>query len=196
MLSAISHVDSRVIFKCYGNRFHQFIQNNDLWIRHQSFKKALRRVVDIRVWLLDRIRMQSLVSWWQHYEAFMGWSFDIVLDVVGVPLSRGSVKPAGHWQRENGFQIQITHPCISASCKTAQFSPDTSANIYVHLSTLIPSVSSKTSRSLRTYTQLSFLHGRMSSLTCSRLLPVRSHQGIQTCTLLKSPDLIVTNVKF
>lgn len=65
---------------------------------------------------------------------------------------RGSVKPAGHWQRENGFRIQITHPCISASCKTAQFSPDTSANIYVHLSTLIPSVRSKTARSLRTYT--------------------------------------------
>lgn len=83
--------------------------------------------------------------------------------------ARGSVKAAGHWQRENGFQIQLTPPCLSASCKTAQFSPDTNANIYVHLSTLIPSVSSETARSLHSaHTYTAFLHGRMSSVTCSQ----------------------------
>ncbi len=102
-----------------------------------------------------------------------GLILDVVLDALGVSLSVVFL-PEGpsrlqDTDRENGFQIQLTHPCISASCKTAQFSPDTNANIYVHLSTLIPSVSSETARSVHSaHTYTAFLHGRMSSVTCSQ----------------------------
>ncbi len=106
----------------------------------------------------------TLVSWWQHYEAFTGWSLDVVLDALGVSLSvvflpEGPSRLQDTDRQRERLSDSAHHPCISASCKTAQFSPDTNANIYVHLSRLIPSVSSETARSVHSalHTQLSYM---------------------------------------
>ncbi len=124
--------------------------------------------------MLDRILTRSLVSWWQHYEAFTDWSLDVVLHALGVSLSvvfltEGPSRLQDTDRERTAFRFSSHPPAYQPPVKQPNLAltpAQTSTCICQHW--FLQSAQKQLAVCTHTYT--AFLHGHMSSVTCSQHL--------------------------
>lgn len=167
----VLHLDDTNMFYKLRSNTRQWIGSFQFLLTHKLIWIYIKKYI---LQFLDWILTRSLVSWWQHYEPFTGWSSDIVLDAVGVSLSvvflpEGPSRLRDTDRERTAFGFSSHPPAYQPPVKQPNLAltpAQTSTCICQHW--FLQSAPKQLAVCAHTYT--AFLHGRVSSLTCSRLL--------------------------